>query len=383
MSELSFHREDPVLAYLREPCDPLSPPVHVEDYEAALARYFGVAEAIAVSSGTAALHCALSSCELNAGAEVLVPAVSVVMSALPVLHSGGVPIFVDTERDRLDFDYDDLRRKVSGRSRAILPVYMWGCSYDMRRLTAFAAEHGLAIIEDACQAHGSKWNGRLLGTLGRAGCFSTHKGKLVDTGEGGFILTNDTDLAGRCRRFREHGVDRSGGGVAVREVGWNYRLSEVQAIIGMQSLDQLPRSVARRRRQSEHFGGLLGASRRIRPLPAAFDPESNAFSPVLMLDAGLAGHGVAERLASRGVPNSVGTYGLRCLSDWEVFRSNSSQGLGDMGRSRTEFPNATRFLSEVIAPILRPADDEPTLEAMARTVLHVLEEVAATQGGAK
>lgn len=143
----------------------------VSRYETELTRCFGVPNAVAVASGTAALHCALASCGIGPGDEVLVPAVSVVMSVAPVCYLGAQPVFVDCGPSGADFSYEDLAAKVTTRTKAVVPVYLWGRAGDPARLADFAAEHGLQMIEDACQAHGTLVRGRLAGTFGTSAAF--------------------------------------------------------------------------------------------------------------------------------------------------------------------------------------------------------------------
>lgn len=141
---------------------------------------------------------------IGPGDEVLVPALAVIMSIVPVLYLGATPVFVDSAPGQIDFDYADLVRKITPRTRAILPVYLWGTACMMPQLMEIAAQHGFPVVEDACQAHGSTWDGKAPGTWGKAGCFSMRDGTLIATGEGGFLLTNDRQVAAFCRAFRTH-----------------------------------------------------------------------------------------------------------------------------------------------------------------------------------
>ncbi|MGH8897820.1 MAG: DegT/DnrJ/EryC1/StrS family aminotransferase [Egibacteraceae bacterium] len=221
-----------------------------------LAHSFTVGHAVATSSGTAALHCALAALGVGPGDEVLVPAMSVVMSVAPVVYAGARPVFVDCDPSGTDFDYADLKAKLSKATRCVLPVYLWGRAADPVRLREFADAEGLRVVEDACQAQGTRFDGRLLGTFGDLGCFSTKDGKLLWSGEGGFIVTDDDDLAARCRAFRTHWQTPPDGEAPMSRLGHNYRLSELQAVVARWNLARFEELLARRRHQAELLGTL-------------------------------------------------------------------------------------------------------------------------------
>ncbi len=309
-----------ILEYLdRDPATSSNPGKHVEDFEAALSDFFGVSHAIAVSSGTAAIHCALNAVGIGPGDEVLVPALSLVMSVSPLVHLGATPVFVDMANDNVDFDYADLERKIGPKTKAILPVYLWGYCYDLDRLASFATEHQIAIVEDACQAHGSRWRGRYAGTIGQAGCFSLRDGKLMSTGEGGFVLTNLPDVAAACRAFRNHWSGREDPRGPFSSVALNYRLSDIQALLGKHELSRLPTRLAMR----HHMWAELRQSldRRFESLRRPDPEESNLYGPVILSD-GIVGSGsFGEMLSRSGVPNSVGSFGLTSADRHEIFES--------------------------------------------------------------
>ncbi|MGH3927667.1 MAG: aminotransferase class I/II-fold pyridoxal phosphate-dependent enzyme, partial [Pseudonocardiaceae bacterium] len=171
--------------------------IEVAAYERELAEHLGVAHVVAVSSGTTALQTALDAVGVRPGDEVLIPALTVVMSVAPVASVGARPMFVDCNADGTDFDFDDLARKTNEHTSTVLPVYLWGRAGDTARLRRFADGHGLSTVADACQALGTTVDAIQVGTDATIGCFSTHKQKLLSTDEGGFLTTNDDYLAAR------------------------------------------------------------------------------------------------------------------------------------------------------------------------------------------
>lgn len=341
----SFDQVCDVQALLQRPVNPADFP-ETRAFEAALCARFQVREAVAVSSGTAALHCALAALGIGSGDEVLVPALAVVMSVVPILYMGATPVFVDTAPGRIDFDYDDLERKITTRTKAIIPVYLWGAAYTMPRLMQVAQRHDLAVIEDACQAHGSTWASRPLGTWGQAGCFSMRDGKLIATGEGGFLLTSDAEFAHACRSFRTHWANPQEPGQSYQQMGHTYRLAEMLAWWGRQQVEIFDGLLGKRRWQTRFLlSGLKGLSGITSYQPAP-EERLNGFSPILLLDEQLSACGMARTLAEHSVANSVGTFGLRPASEWPLFASRFPRPV--------LVPQTRQFLARVLAISLLP-----------------------------
>jgi len=330
---------------------------NVDRLEADLARCFGTRHAIAVSSGTAALHCALAALRIGPGDEVLVPAVSVVMSAAPVLYTGARPVFADCDETGADFDYDDLAAKVTSRTRAIMPVYMWGRAADPGRIQGFASSHGLHVIEDACQAHGTSVGGKALGTFGDAGCFSLKDGKILWSGEGGFILTSNDDIAGRCRAFRTHWQAAPAGPSAVAELGHNYRMTEIQAVLARWNLTRFGDLLRLRRAQAAALISALSGIAALHWHPPGDREDWNGFSPVATLDLPRP-RVLARRLAEAGVPNSTGSFALVANDQRSVFAHLSP----------APCRRARHFVDTTLAITLGEHDDEQRIADMADIV---------------
>ncbi len=197
----------------------------IKEFEMKFAEYIGSQFAIAVSSGTAALHVALAAADIGAGDEVLVPPYTFVATATAVLHQNAIPIFVDIDPVNFCMDPADLINKVSKNTKAIIPVHLFGYPADLDPIFSFAKEHDLVVIEDACQAHGAEYKGKKVGTLGISGCFSLFESKNMMTGEGGIIVTNDEEYAKKCRLIRHHGEPTW---YTYERLGYNYRTSSTQ-----------------------------------------------------------------------------------------------------------------------------------------------------------
>lgn len=224
----------------------------VDQFERAFAAYVGVEHGVAVCNGTAALHCALLAAGVREGDEVIVPAFTMIASIFSILHCGARPIFVDCEADGFNLDPSLLEGLVTPRTRAIMPVHLFGHPCAMDRVRAFASAHGLCVIEDAAEAHGATFEGERAGSLGDVGCFSFYANKIITTGEGGMLVTSNPELAARARAFRDlcHSPERR---FIHTEVGYNYRITNVQAAIGLGELSCIDDYLARKRRMAARY----------------------------------------------------------------------------------------------------------------------------------
>ena len=250
----------------------------VAAFEEAVAKAVGAKHGVAVSSGTAALHAALYAGGIGPGDEVIVPPMTFVATANAVVFQGGTPIFSDVEPDTLLLDPRALGAQITPRTKAVMPVDYGGqpCRYD--ELRAFAEQHHLLLIADACHSLGAAYRGRAVGTLADLTVFSFHPVKPITTGEGGMVVTDDAVLAQRMRMFRNHCMtadaserERHGSWFyEVTDLGYNYRLTDVQSALGVSQLRKLSRFIQRRReiaqRYDEAFAGLpMVQPLRVRP----------------------------------------------------------------------------------------------------------------------
>lgn len=221
----------------------------VEAFEAEFAAMCGVPHAVAVNSGTAALFVALAAHGIGPGDEVIVPPFSFVATANCVLMTGARPIFCDVRESDFNIDPEQIEAHISPRTRAIVPVHLYGQPADMARIMPIAQRHGLAVIEDACQAHGAEWQGRQVGGFG-TGAFSFYPTKNMTTSEGGMLTTNDAAIAERARLLRAHGANRTYHHVTL---GYNYRMTDIAAAIGRVQLSRLGEFTRKRRANARFY----------------------------------------------------------------------------------------------------------------------------------
>ena len=265
----------------------------VREFERAFARRLGAGEAVAVNSGTAALHAAMDALDIGPGDEVIVPALTFVASANCVVYQGATPVFADVDAESLLIDPVDVAAKITPRTRAIIAVDYAGqpCDYDSLKVIA-NQRRGIAIVADACHSLGGGCQGRLVGTLADLNVFSLHPVKAMTSGEGGVVTTESFATAERMRRFRNHGIasdhfQRAQHGswlYEMVELGYNYRLTDFQCALGLSQLGRLTEWIGRRRaiarRYDEAFHHLAG----IQPLRVRPDAEHAYHLYVIRLD---------------------------------------------------------------------------------------------------
>jgi len=226
----------------------------VQDFESSLRRFLNVKHVVAVNSGTAALHAALLALDIKTDDEVLLPSFTFVATANAVVASGAKPVFVDINTKDYTIDLHDLKKKISRKSKAIIPVHLYGHPADLTELNEIANQHSLYIIEDACQSLGSTYKNKQTGTFGKMGCFSMYASKVLTAGEGGAIVTNEDKIADTLKMIRNHGMVE---GYDTRVLGLNYRLPELSAAIAKIQMKKLKTILDLRRRNSLLLSNLL------------------------------------------------------------------------------------------------------------------------------
>jgi len=232
-------------------------------FEEAFAAHCGTSEAVACCSGTAALHLVMMAMEIGPGDEVITTPFSFVASANCILMVGAKPVFADVDPDTWNIDPAAIEAAITPRTRAIIPVDVFGQVADMNPILALARRHGAMVVEDSCEALGSRYDGRPAGSLGDAGVFGFYPNKQITTGEGGMIVTNDRAVADRCRSLRNQGRDAGGGWLAHQRLGYNFRLSDINCALGLVQLGRLAEIVAVRGRVEGWYRERLSAEPRL------------------------------------------------------------------------------------------------------------------------
>lgn len=289
----------------------------LRELEAGFAAAGGAEHAIGVSSWTTGAFLLLKELGIGPGDEVIVPSLTFIASVNVIVHAGATPVFADIDPRTFNIDPDDIEHRITPRTRAILPVDQIGMPCEIDRINAIAARHGLIVIQDAACSIGSRFRGRPVGALAPATVFSLHARKLVTTGEGGMLLTNDAALAERLRRQRHQGMslsdfDRHGASPtqfeSYPEIGYNFRITDIQAAIGVIQLGRLPEMLARRKAVADRYtAGLSNHPWLIPPyVPAHAEPNWQSYQVRLRPDAPLTRNALMEALHAAGIPTRRG-----------------------------------------------------------------------------
>lgn len=279
----------------------------VERFETLIAARTGVKHAVAVSSGTAALHLMLLAAGVGADDEVIVPDFSFPATANAVELAGGRAVLADIVPETFNIDVASAARLVTRKTRAIMPVHAFGQPCDMDALESFARDRGLLLLEDAACAIGSAWRGRPAGGFGNAAALSFHPRKIVTTGEGGAVTTNDDALASAVRQLRNHGQRVVDGRISFRAAGFNYRLTNFQAALGSKQMERLDATLARRRALAGLYRARLAADARI-VLPAVAEGAETNWQAFVVRVARR--DDVRARMNELGVESGMGTWAI-------------------------------------------------------------------------
>ncbi len=232
----------------------------VTEFERNFARFAGAKHAVAVNTGTAGLHAAIIAAGIKRGDEVILPSFTFVATAEAVVLAGGKPVFVDIDPETFNLNPEKIEKAVTKKTAAILPVDLYGFTAEMKPICEIANRLDLTVVEDAAQAHGLSYEGKPAGAFADLACWSLYASKNITTGEGGVVTTNDDNLAEIVRMVRTHGEKAK---YASRILGCNYRMTEIEAAIGVVQLEKLPKFVEKRRANAQRLSAILSKSERL------------------------------------------------------------------------------------------------------------------------
>ena len=239
---------------------------YIAAFEESFAKFCGVKHAIAANNGTTALHLALVALDLQPGDEVIIPTVTYIATANAVRYCGATPVLVDVCPDTMNIDPALIVEKITPRTRGIIPVHLYGHPADMNELTAIARKHKLWVLEDAAEAHGAEVDGKRVGAIGDCATFSFFGNKIVTTGEGGMVTTDDDELAAKLRLYRGQGVDPQRR-YWFPVIGYNYRMTNIQAAIGLAQMETIDASLKERQLLARMYDEALAPLRDVLVLP--------------------------------------------------------------------------------------------------------------------
>jgi perosamine synthetase len=344
---------------------------NVQAFEAALAERVGAADAVVTTSCTTALHLALHAAGVGPGDEVIVPALSFIATANAVRHCGARPVFADIDPRTYNLDPYAAERAITTRTTAIMPVHQVGLPADMDAFVEIARRHHLALVEDAACAIGARHRGRPVGSIGPMACFSLHPRKVITTGEGGFIAVGDKPLAERLRRLRQHGMSVSDLArhrtdqvviEAYPEPGFNYRMTDMQAALGLCQLEVLDEVLERRRGLAERYTAALA---QIPGLEPPYDPPYaqrtwQSYCVRVAPGSPIARTELMERLLADGIVTRRGVMAIHLEEAYAMAEERASIGgeesvpPGADTHERADLPHSQAAAREVLMLPLFP-----------------------------
>ncbi len=274
----------------------------VKEFEEKFSSYLGSRYGIAVCNGTVALETALFAAEITKGDEVIMPTFTIISCAIAALRLGATPVLVDSEPDTWNMDVTQIEGKITKRTKAIMPVHIYGHPVDMGPVMELAEKYDLKVIEDAAEVHGALYKGKKTGSIGDVGSFSFYANKIITTGEGGMVVTDDEEIAERARNYRNL-CFKPGRRFYHTELGENFRMTNLQAAVGVAQLEQIDRFIEIKRTNAQKYTEGLKAVRGIRT-PVEKEWAKNVYwmyAVELSEDLGITAEQMAERLAENGI----------------------------------------------------------------------------------
>jgi perosamine synthetase len=320
-------------------------------FEEKFAALCGVKQAVAASSGTTALHIALLAHDIGPGDEVITSPFTFIASVNSIIYTGAKPVFVDIDPETFNINPDLLAAAITPRTKAIMPVHLYGYPCDMDAIMAIADQHGLAIIEDAAQSIGATYKGKMTGSFG-TGCFSLYATKNVMSGEGGMITTNDDDIAQRCRIIRNHGMQRR---YYHDMLGYNFRMTDLHAAIGLAQLDRLDEFTSKRRANAAYLNAHIVSVK----TPAVKEGHDHVWHQyTVCVNGGRNRDEAVRQLSEAGIGTGI----------FYPVPANKQSHLVAMGLGGATLPVTERIATEVISLPVHPQLSQTDLETIVAEV---------------
>lgn len=323
----------------------------IRDFEARFAEACGTRYGIACANGTVAMHLAMATLGLEPGDEVIIPTFTMIATINAVTYCGATPVLVDSELDYWQMDVQQVADKITPRTKAIVPVHIYGHAVDMDPLMELARQHGIDVIEDAAEAHGGEYKGRRCGSLGDAAGFSFYGNKIITTGEGGMITTNDREIARLAWNLRDHAFSTERH-FWHKYVGFNYRMTNLQGAVGLAQVEQLDNFVAARRHNAAAY------TQRLRDIPGITTPPEAEWAKnvywmygILVDEAeyGMNRDQLRRELADHGIETRTFFIPMHCQPVyWEAFKGQRYPVAEQLCRDGFYLPSASSLPVEEI-----------------------------------
>ncbi|OGO03618.1 MAG: aminotransferase DegT [Chloroflexi bacterium RBG_13_53_26] len=330
---------------------------YIAQFETQFASYCGCKHGVSTTNGTAALHLALASLGIGLGDEVIVPAFTMAASVFSIIYTGAKPVLVDSEPETWNLAVSKIEEKVTTKTKAIMPVHIYGHPCDIDPIMQIAKRHGLSVVEDAAEAHGAWYKSRKAGGVGDVGCFSFYANKIITTGEGGMLVTNDDRIAERARRLKDQAYSP-----AMRflhtDLGFNYRMTNIQAAIGLAQLENIDVFVDLRRKNAFSYNAALGH------LPGiTLPPEKEwarsvywMYSILIGDDFGVGRNELMQRLKEKGIdtrPFFIPMHMQPAFLTMGLFKEESYPIAEDLSRRGLYLPSGSGLRDEDLNYVCR------------------------------
>jgi len=325
----------------------------VAEFEERFAEYCGCKFGVATNSGTTALHLALATLGVDNGDEVVIPTFTMIATANAVTYTGAKPILVDAECETWNIDVSKIKEKITRRTKALMPIHTYGHPADMDPILELAERYGLYVVEDAAEAHGAEYRGRRAGSIGDLGCFSFYANKIITTGEGGMIITNNEELAERARWLRAHAFGRHGRHFYHEALGFGYRMSALQAAFGLAQLERLDEFVSVRRKNAKLYNSLLSELDERVTLPPEAPWAKNVYwmySVLIQDNFGISRDEVMKKLDKEGVETRTFFYPIHVQPIYfEQYKGEHFPVADELSRKGMNLPSGNNLEAEEIA----------------------------------
>jgi len=328
----------------------------IKEFETKFAEYIGVEYGVAVSNGTAALHLALVTLGIGKGDEVIIPTLTFASVANAVIYTGAKPVFIDSHPDYWCINPNSIEKRVTTRTKAIIVVHLYGHPCDMDRILKIAEENNLYVIEDCAEAHGAEYKGKKVGSFGDISCFSFYGNKIITTGEGGMCLTNDSKLAEKMRFLRDHGM-RPERRYWHEVIGFNYRMTNLQAALGVAQLEKINDFIKKKREIAEIYNSQLKNIEGV-ILPPEMPWAKNVYWMYSILiseeNYGLNRDGLMKKLAEKGVETRRFFYPLHMMPPYRKYVKNCTFHVAErLSSCGINLPSSVKLTKDDIEKIIQ------------------------------
>lgn len=320
---------------------------YLEDFEKKWSNYCGADEGIAVTNGTSALQVAFKSLNLQPGDEVIMPSFTIISCATAIIEAGGTPVLVDCYPDTWCLNIEQMKEKVNNRTKAILVVHMFGHPAEMDPVMKIVKRHNLYLVEDAAEAHGATYNNKRVGSFGDLACFSFYANKLITTGEGGMVLSNNKKLTKKIRSLRNLSF-RSDRRFYHTEIGYNYRLTNMQAAIGISQIENLQNHIDIKRKNTFLYNNIIRKMDLPLRLPSENENSKSVFwmYGVVLKNKKLNAKILAEKLENRGIetrPLFLGMHQQPVLKKMKLFNNEKFPVTEELSRFGLYLPSGLKL----------------------------------------